>query len=588
MHHARSTGRAHSTAVQAEEALSLLGKVASGIPGLDQILGGGLPVGRATLVAGDTGTGKTLLGLEFLVHGALRYGEPGLFVAFEETAHELGANVASFGIDLEGLVAADLLRVDEVQFDRLDMNPVGAYDLEGLFIRMGHAIDAIGAKRVVLDTVDVLFSGMPEPGLVRAELMRLVRWLKEKGVTTVITAEHGRSGLTRHGIEEFVADCVIVLDHRVEHELSVRRLRIVKYRGSGHGTDEYPFLIDEDGIWVNPVSGVTLQYEASTERVSTGIADLDAMLGGGGVYRGSSVLLSGTAGTGKTSISASFIDAACRRGERGVFFSFEESADQIIRDLRSIGLDLRPWVDAGLLHFRSVRPTAHGLEQHLSRMFRLIERVDPSVVVVDPITTFSAIASDRNVASAISRLMDRCRTEGITSVFASLNVGGSPLESTDAHVSSVADVWVVVRDIESNGERNRALYVLKARGLAHSNQVREFVFRDDGIALLPVHVDADGVKIGSARLTQEARERLAEEARRQIMERTRRDLELHRERRVASLAAMDADFALEEARLQTALDQAAEADARHAEDRRSLAARRGGGRPTAAADEEPA
>jgi circadian clock protein KaiC len=567
---------ASEAGARAAPSLPALAKAPTGIEGLDQVLGGGLPSGRATLLTGATGSGKTLLGLEFLVHGAQRFGENGVFVAFEESASELAVNVASFGFDLEGLVAADRLRVDEVQFERFGTNHAGAYDLEGLFIRLGHAIDAIGAKRVVLDTVDVLFAGLPEPAVVRTELMRLFRWLKERGVTAIVTAERGGGELTRYGIEEFVADCVIVLDHRVEHESSVRRLRIVKYRGSAHGTDEYPFLIDEDGIWVNPVSGVKLDYTASTERVSTGIADLDTMLGGGGVYRGSSILLSGTAGTGKTSISASFIDAACRRGERCVFFSFEESSDQIIRDLRSIGLDLQPWVEAGLLYFRSVRPTAYGLEQHLLRMFRLIDEVQPRVVVVDPITTFTAIASQRNVTSTVGRLMDKCRGMGITSVFASLNVGGSPLESTDAHVSSVADVWVVVRDIESDGERNRALYVLKARGLAHSNQVREFVFHDTGIALLPVHVDAEGVKIGSARVTQEARDRLDQLARAHDIERTRRELDLHRARRVAAVAAMDAEFELEAARLQAALDHAADAEARLAADRRALALRRGG------------
>jgi circadian clock protein KaiC len=556
--------------------LGRLAKSPTGIGGLDQVLGGGLPSGRATLLSGGAGTGKTLLGLEFLIHGAQRFGETGVFMSFEESASELAVNVASFGMDLGGLVAADRLRVDEVQFDRFDTDHAGAYDLEGLFIRMGHAIDAIGAKRVVLDTVDVLFAGVLEPTVVRTELMRLFRWLKERGVTAIVTAERGHAELTRHGIEEFVADCVIVLDHRVEHESSVRRLRIVKYRGSAHGTDEYPFLIDDDGLWVNPVSGVTLDYAASTERVSTGIRDLDVMLGGGGVYRGSSVLLSGTAGTGKTSISASFIDAACRRGERCVFFSFEESSDQIVRDLRSIGLDLQPWIDAGQLVIRSVRPTAYGLEQHLLRMFRMIDEVEPHVVVVDPITTFTAIASARSVAATIGRLMDKCRGLGITSVFASLNVGGSPLESTDAHVSSVADVWIVVRDIESDGERNRALYVLKARGLGHSNQVREFVFHDTGIELLPVHVDADGVKIGSARVSQEARDRLDHLARTHEIERTRREFDLHRARRVAAVAAMDAEFELEEVRLQAALEQAAAAEARLVADRQALARRRRG------------
>jgi circadian clock protein KaiC len=551
-------------------------KAPTGILGLDQVLEGGLPQGRTTLVSGGAGTGKTLLAMEFLTHGALTYGEPGLFLTFEETAAELDANVASLGLDLPALVASDRLRVDEVRLDRMEMTHSGAYGLEGLFVRMAHAIDAIGARRVVLDTVDVLFAGMLDPGIVRAELIRLFRWLKDRGLTAIVTAERGNGALTRHGLEEFVADCVIVLDHRVEQEASVRRLRVVKYRGSAHGTDEYPFLIDHDGLWVNPVTSVALQYDAPTERVSTGIPDLDAMLGGAGVYRGGSVLLSGTAGTGKTSVAASFVDAACRRGERSVYFSFEESADQIIRDLRSIALDLKPWVDADLLRFRSARPTVYGLEKHLSRMLRLIDDYEPQLVVVDPITTFTSIADVRGISSTITRLMDACRSRGITSVFTSLNVGGAPLEATDAHVSSVADVWLVVRDVENDGERNRALYVLKARGLAHSNQVREFVFGDDGIALLPVHVDADGVRIGSARVTQESRQRLAQLTMAQDAERARRELELLEARRTAALTALQAEFALEEARMRAAIDQAAAHEAMLSENRRVLEIRRAG------------
>jgi circadian clock protein KaiC len=566
------------------EPLRQLDKAPTGIIGLDQVLEGGLPRGRTTLLSGGAGTGKTLLGLEFLANGATIHGESGLFVAFEETADELRANVASLGLDLAALVAADRLRLDEVRLDRMETTSSGTYDLEGLFVRIGHAVDAIGAKRVVLDMVDVLFGGPLEPAIVRAELIRLFRWLKDRGLTAIVTAERGNGELTRHGLEEFVADCVIVLDHRVEREASVRRLRVVKYRGSAHGTDEYPFLIDEDGLWVNPVTSVALHYPAPTERVSTGIPDLDDMLGGHGVYRGGTVLLSGTAGTGKTSVAASFVDAACRRGERSVYFSFEESADQIVRDLRSIGLDLGPWVDAGLLRFRSARPTAYGLEKHLSHMLRLIDALEPSVVVVDPITTFTSISEVRGISSTVTRLMDACRSRGITSVFTSLNVGGSPLEATDAHVSSVADVWLVVRDLETDGERNRALYVLKARGLAHSNQVREFVFGEDGISLLPVHVDADGVRIGSARVTQEARQRLARLTREQDAERALRELELLRARRTAAMTALHAEYAAEEARLRAAVDQAAAHETMLRENRLALESRRGAARRPSAAE----
>jgi circadian clock protein KaiC len=545
-----------------------LPKSPTGIVGLDLITGGGLPKERTTLVCGVAGAGKTMLALEFLVRGATEFDEPGLFVAFEESAEELAANVASLGFDLPGLVAANALRLDEVRLDPDELQATGAYDLEGLFIRLGHAIDSIGAKRVAFDTVEVLFAGLPDPALLRAELRRLFRWLKDRGVTAVVTAERSDGALTRHGIEEFVSDCVIVLEHDVQRQSSVRRLRIAKYRGSAHGTDEYPFLIDANGISVVPLTEVGLDYEVSDELVSTGVADLNAMLGGGGVFRGSSVLVSGTAGTGKTSIAASFADAACGRGERCVYFSFEESPSQIVRDLASIGLDLQRWIDLDLLRIRSARPTGFGLEMHLSRMQRVLEEFEPTVVVVDPITTFDAIADARGIASMITRLMDVCRGRGITSVFVSLNAGGSPLESTDAAISSVADVWLLLRDLESDGERNRALYLLKARGMAHSNQVREFVLGDDGIKLVPVYVDADGVKTGSARVVSEARTRLDHLARHHQVERARLDLELQRTRHEAAIAALQADFAAEEARSRMVIEQAEAAAAAQSVDQR--------------------
>ncbi len=553
----RSWSAEHGAGVASPKATRpTLPKSPTGITGLDLITGGGLPKERTTLVCGVAGAGKTMLALEFLVRGATQFDEPGLFVAFEETAEELTANVASLGFDLPGLVATNALRLDEVRLDPDELQATGSYDLEGLFIRLGHAIDAIGAKRVAFDTVEVLFAGLPDPALLRAELRRLFRWLKDRGVTAVVTAERSDGALTRHGIEEFVSDCVIVLEHDVQRQSSVRRLRIAKYRGSAHGTDEYPFLIDADGISVVPLTEVGLDYDVSNELVSTGVADLNAMLGGGGVFRGSSVLVSGTAGTGKTSIAASFVDAACRRGERCVYFSFEESPSQIVRDLASIGLGLQRWIDLDLLRIRSARPTGFGLEMHLSRMQRVLEEFEPTVVVVDPITTFDAIADTRAIASMITRLMDVCRGRGITSVFVSLNAGGSPLESTDAAISSVADVWLLLRDLESDGERNRALYLLKARGMPHSNQVREFVLGDDGIKLVPVYVDADGVKTGSARAVSEARTHLDHLAHQHQLERARLDLEHQRARHEAAVAALQADFAAEEARARMVMEQA--------------------------------
>ncbi len=556
-----------------------IAKAPTGIVGLDQVTSGGLPRGRTTLIAGPAGSGKTLFAVEFLVRGAREHGEPGLLVTFEETPAELAANVASLGFDLDALVAGNLLRLDHVRVDPGELHGAGGYDLDGLFIRLGHAIDAIGARRVALDTIDTLFSRLPDPADLRYELVRLFRWLKERGVTSIVTGERSDAALTRHGLEEFVSDCVIVLDHRVDAEASVRRMRIVKYRGSSHGADEYPFLIDEDGLSVTPLSAAGLTYDVSTERVSTGIVDLDVMLGGDGVFRGSAVLLSGTAGTGKTSIAGSFVDAACRRGERCVFFSFEESASQIVRDLASIGLDLQPWIDADLLTFDSVRPTASGLERHLSRMQGLIETFRPTVVIVDPVTSFNAIADPRSVASIITRLMDVCRTRRITSVFTSLSEGGSPVEATTANISSVADVWLLVKDLEAGGERNRVLYVLKARGLAHSNQMREFVLSDAGIHLVPLYVGEQGMMTGSARARREVHDRLTELSRVHELDRARLDAELHRKRHAAALAALEADFEVEAARSRAKIAEAEAIEAVRASERGDRA-RRGIGTTT--------
>ncbi|MGH7832091.1 MAG: circadian clock protein KaiC, partial [Candidatus Binatia bacterium] len=343
-----------------------LPKAPSGIQGLDEITFGGLPKGRPTLLCGSAGCGKTLLSMEFLIRGALRYNEPGVFVAFEETAEELAKNVASLGYDLGDLVARKKLIVDYVYLERSDIEETGEYDLEGLFVRLGHAINSIRARRVALDSLEAIFSAFSNQFILRAELRRLFRWLKEKGVTAVITAERGDGTLTRHGLEEYVSDCVIVLDHRVNDQISTRRVRILKYRGSVHGTNEYPFLIGKEGFSVLPITSVGLQHEVSNERISSGVQRLDAMLGGKGYYRGSSILISGTAGTGKSSLCAHFVDAACRRRERCLYVSSEESPPQIIRNMRSIGLALAPWVEKGLLQFQAVRPTFYSLEMHLA------------------------------------------------------------------------------------------------------------------------------------------------------------------------------------------------------------------------------
>ncbi len=552
----------------------MLKKSPTGIDGLDEITGGGLPAGRPTLICGSAGCGKTLMAVAFLACGAMDFGENGVFMAFEETTEELTANVASLGLDLDTLVADNKIALDYVRVERSEIEETGEYDLEGLFIRLNYAIDRIGAKRVVLDTLESLFSGLSNPAILRAELRRLFVWLKDKGVTAVITAERGDGTLTRQGLEEYVSDCVILLDNRVENQISTRRLRIVKYRGSMHGPNEYPFLIDGDGISVLPITSLGLDHPVSEERVSTGIPRLDAMLAGKGLYRGSSVLVSGTAGTGKSSVAAHFADAACRRGETCLYFAFEESREQVARNMRSIGLDLRQWMDAGALHFIASRPAAYGLEMHLALMRKQIEKIKPQVVVIDPVSPFLAIGSREEVRAMLTRLVDYLKGQQITLLCTNLIYGGASIEATECSVSSAMDTWILLRDLESGGERNRALYLLKSRGTAHSNQVREFLLTDHGVELVDVYLGPEGVLTGSARVAREARERLDAEDReiaaqhdRLLSERKKRVLE-------AQIAALQADLAAEDHAALQAETHAARRSQRREADREIMAASR--------------
>jgi circadian clock protein KaiC len=522
-----------------------LPKAATGIQGLDEITGGGLPRGRPTLVCGGTGCGKTLLAMEFLIRGATEFGEPGVFLTFEETAEELAQNVRSLGFDLEDLAEQNKVLVDFVHVERSEIEETGEYDLEGLFIRLGHAIDSLGAKRVVLDTLETLFGGLSNTAILRSELRRLFRWLKGKGVTAIITGERGDGTLTRHGLEEYVSDCVIVLDHRITEQLSTRRLRIVKYRGTSHGTNEYPFLIDADGISVLPVTSLGLGQEASDERISTGVPRLDAMLGGQGVYRGSSILISGTAGTGKTSLAAHFTDATCRRGERCLYFAFEESESQLIRNMRSVGLDLKSWSKTGRLRVHATRPSAYGLEMHLAALHKEVDKFQPRVVIVDPITPFIGAGTPVEAEAMLLRLIDFLKCQGVTALFTSLVHGGNALEGSQAGISSLIDTWVLLRDIELGGERNRALCILKSRGMAHSNQVREFLLTGHGVELKDVYVGTDGMLSGSMRLAQEAREQAAILNRQQEIERRQREMERKRHALEAQIATQRAQFEAE-------------------------------------------
>ena len=519
-------------------------KTLTGINGLDEITQGGLPKGRPTLICGDAGSGKTLFSIEFIVKGATDYNEPGVFVAFEEKSEELAVNVASLGFDLDKLISEKKIKIDHVQIDRSEIEETGEYDLDGLFIRLGYAIDSIGAKRVVLDTIENLFSGLTNHGILRAELRRLFSWLKDKGVTAIITGEKGDGKLTRHGLEEYVSDCVILLDHRIENQISTRRLRIIKYRGSVHGTNEYPFLIDKDGISVLPITSLHLSNEVSNQRISSGVPSLDEMLGGKGFFKGSSILVSGSAGSGKTSIAAHFAAASCSRNERCLFFAFEESPAQIIRNMKSINLDLEKQVKKGVLKFYASRPTMYGLEMHLVVFYKLIKEFKPKLVILDPITNLVTVGDPSQVKSILIRLIDFLQKEEITVMFTALTFPHFVQTSADEDVASLVDTWLSVHDIEYNGERNRAIYIMKSRGMKNSNQVREFLITDNGIEIVEVTLGPNGVLVGSAREAYKLEKNTGEVLRKNAFDLKNKQIESRKTILDAKVAKLNSEFEL--------------------------------------------
>jgi len=524
------------------ESINVVQKSPTGVSGLDEITRGGLPLGRPTLICGNAGCGKTLLSIEYIMRGALEFNEPGVFMAFEEKAEELSMNVASLGFDLDKLVADKMVRVDHVHIERSEIEETGEYDLDGLFIRLNYAIDSIGAKRVVLDTIENLFSGLNNQGILRAELRRLFQWLKDKGVTAVITGERGESALTRQGLEEYVSDCVILLENRISNQISTRLLRIVKYRGSMHGTNEYPFLIDEEGISVLPVTSLKLDAAVTNETISSGIKNMDVMLGGDGFYKGSSILVSGTAGTGKTSIASSFAHATCSENKKCIYFAFEESPMQILRNMLSIGIDLSKHVKKGLLEFHASRPTLHGLEMHLVAIHKKIKKFKPDVVILDPITNLITVGSVSEVKGMLIRLVDFLQNERITVMFTALALNNTLNEQTDEGISSLVDAWLLIRDIESNGERNRGLYVMKSRGMGHSNQVREFVITDQGLDLVDVYLGPEGILTGSAREAHILREQTGIALHSHAVDRKDREVSRKRKLLETKIASLQTEF----------------------------------------------
>jgi circadian clock protein KaiC len=547
-----------------------LEKTPTGISGLDEITSGGLPKRRPTLICGGAGCGKTLTAMEFLVRGATEFDEPGVFMAFEENEEELARNVASLGFDLEALVKRKKLVLDYVRVERSEILETGEYDLEGLFVRLGFAIDSIGAKRVVLDTIEALFAGLPNEGILRAELRRLFRWLKGRGVTAVITAERGENTLTRHGLEEYVADCVVLLDHRVINQVSTRRLRIVKYRGSFHGTNEYPFLIGERGISVLPITSLRLNHPAPTQRVSTGVAQLDEMFSGKGFFRASTVLVSGGAGAGKTSLAATFAQAGYQRGERVLYMAFEESPEQIIRNMRSVGVHLLPAVQRGLLQFHAARPNLCGLELHLLAIHDLVRRFGPQLIIIDPITNLISVGDTVEVRSMLTRLIDFLKREKVTALFTSLTEANDSPDQSEVGVSSLIDTWISLRNLEKGGERNRALHVLKSRGMSHSNQVREFQLSNRGIRLVEVSVSGDEVLVGSARFAKEAQRAADARKGKEELVRLRRSLEHKRTATIARISALQAESEAELEELQRKIAEESDRIARIASQRAAL------------------
>lgn len=531
-----------------------LQKTPTGIEGFDEITFGGLPKGRPTLIAGNTGCGKTLFGMEFLVRGATQYDEPGVMMSFEENVEELSKNFSSLGFNINELISQKKLHIEFVDIERSEIEETGEYDLEGLFIRLDYAIKNIKAKRVVLDTIETLFSGLPNETILRAELRRLFRWLKSRGVTAIITGEKGEHTLTRHGLEEYVADCVILLDHVIVDMVATRRLRVVKYRGSTHGTGEFPFLIQENGITILPITSLSLEHAVSKERISSGISDLDLMLEGKGFFRGSSILVSGTSGTGKTTIAAHFAAAACRRNEKVLFVAFEESGNQIIRNMLSVGTDLEPFVNNGLLKLQTTRPTAFGIEMHLANIHNLINSFKPKVVIIDPISNLVSSWALIEVKSMLIRLIDFFKMNQISAMFTNL-VSGDFMENTEAGVSSLMDAWVLVKTLENNGERNRGIYVLKARGMQHSNQIREFIITSKGINLVSAYTGANGVLTGTARAAQETLDKASQIIRDQEIEYKHREIKRKQVMQESEIALLKFKYEKEDDELKKTIEQ---------------------------------
>ncbi|MDR3478719.1 MAG: circadian clock protein KaiC [Gammaproteobacteria bacterium] len=518
----------------------MLQKCLTGITGLDEITFGGLPKYRSTLVSGGAGSGKTMLGMEFLIRGAALYKEPGLFVAFEETQEELTQNIGSLGFNIKELIKNHLLVIDHIQINRSEFAETGSYNLDGLFIRLGCAIAQYKIKRVVLDTLEILFSNIANELMLRSELQRLFRWFKEKKITVLVTAEKGQNAISRYGLEEYVADCVILLDNRMDDQVSTRRLRIAKYRGSSHGANEYPFIINEGGFTVTAITSITLNYKASTKRISSGLKQLDTMLDGKGFYEGSSILISGPAGIGKSSFAATFAYNSCKEGKKAYYFAFEESVEQIVRNMKSIGIHLEPLIKKDLLRFHAINPNSAGLEAHMHDIQKLVNEFNPSVVIIDPVTNLKTIGNINQVQDVLALLVSYFKSKKITVMFTSLVTEQKGIEYTKTNegISSSMDVWIYLQYINSDGERNRAISILKSRGMAHSNQLREIIISKNGVRLEEVYVGTEKVLTGSARLIQATKLEIENSDKESDIKYKERQIQIRHKKLEAEIAAL--------------------------------------------------
>ena len=544
--------------------------VSTGVKGLDDVLGGGIPQGHAMLLVGKPGTGKSILSMEYLLHGIELHKENGVYISFEESEKQIISNAASFGWKFEEMVKKNKLAISYIDMQPEQMRTVGDYDLSALILRVKGAIKKVNARRVVIDGINNLLSTFDDERIIRSDLLRLIREIKEVNATIFITGERGHDSWSKMGFEEYLADGLMHLDNRTDGNYQTREIQVVKCRGINHYTGKSPFIINSEGMSIRPLITADFDYKVLKSRVSTGIADIDNMLGGKGLYRGSTVYITGPSGAGKTSISSSFANGACSRGERALFLAFEESSDQIIRNMKSIGLSLDKWVNEKLLYFYTARATTNSLEGHLDNIMTMVREVEPTCVVLDPISAFRPIANENETKLMLIRLNDYLRARKITTVFTALSSDGEYSEHADVQLSSIADTWIVVRIMDYKGERNNVMQLMKSRGMSHSRQMKEMYFTGNGLKLQNVYQGPEGVLTGAARIGQEKYEKL-KEARNVIeIDKNRKKIERKKSLLEASIEALKHEYEEELEALHAAIEEAEEQNSKIKETRKEI------------------